>query len=105
MTSAFTYKFETLFVLFRLLFFSSKSDPCKSESDLRLTNLFPVNGDLRTQTGKINNISPIHVSLIKVGRMIFVNTGLPHYNSPHYNTDFSVTRSCLGSQMVIFLLF
>ena len=32
-----------------------------------------------------------------------VSTGPPHYNTPHYNTDFSIT--CLGSQMVIFLLF
>ena len=34
-----------------------------------------------------------------------IDTGLPHYNSPHYNTYFSITRSCLGSQRVIFLLF
>ena len=33
------------------------------------------------------------------------HTGLPHYNTPHFNTDFNITRSCLGSQMVIFLLF
>ena len=29
-------------------------------------------------------------------------TGLPHYNSPHYNMDFITTRSCVDSQMVIF---
>ena len=34
-----------------------------------------------------------------------LSTGLPHYNSPHYNTDFNITRSGLGSQMGIFLLF
>ena len=33
------------------------------------------------------------------------DTGQPHYNTPRYNTDFNITRSCLGSQMVIFLLF
>ena len=32
----------------------------------------------------------------------YIDTGLPHYNSPHCNTDFITTRSCLGSQMVIF---
>ena len=35
----------------------------------------------------------------------FAYTGLPHYNSPHYNTDFGITQSSLGSQMVIYLLF
>ena len=30
----------------------------------------------------------------------FEGTGLPHYNTPQYNTDFNITRSCLGSQMV-----
>ena len=35
----------------------------------------------------------------------FDNTGLPHYNTPHYNADFNITWSCLGSQMFIFLLF
>ena len=34
----------------------------------------------------------------------FLCTGLPHYNSPHYNTDFNITRSGLGFQMIIFLL-
>ena len=33
-----------------------------------------------------------------------LSTGLPHYNSPHYNTVFDITRPCLGSQMFIFLL-
>ena len=33
-----------------------------------------------------------------------VCTGLPHYNSLHYNTDFNITRSCIGSQMAIFLI-
>ena len=31
------------------------------------------------------------------------NIVLPHYYTPHYNTDFSITGSCLESQMVIFL--
>ena len=35
----------------------------------------------------------------------FICTGLPHYNSPHYNTHFIITQSCLGPQMVIFPLF
>ena len=33
------------------------------------------------------------------------STVLPHYNSPHYNKDFNITRSGIGSQMVIFLLY
>ena len=41
----------------------------------------------------------------KVVHSSAATTGLPHYNSPRYNTDFDITRSCLGSQMVIFLLF
>ena len=36
---------------------------------------------------------------------ILHDTGLPHYNTPHCNTDFNKTRSFLGSKMVIFLLF
>ena len=32
-----------------------------------------------------------------------LNIGLPHYNIPRYNTDFNITQSCLGSQMVIFV--
>ena len=40
-----------------------------------------------------------------INKFSFPCTGLPQYNSPHYNTDFNITRSGLGSQMVGFLLY
>ena len=45
------------------------------------------------------------VQMYAINSCLKTNTGLPLYNSPHYNTDFNITQSCLGSQMVIFLLF
>ena len=71
-----------------------------------ISGRFPLNRDLALELASLmaqvrgNNckLSTFHSSR-------FYITGLPHYNSPHYNTDFSITRSGLGSQMVIFLLY